>query len=139
MKTLKITIPDEVDQRLEQFCRQSDRRGGVASDGFGDQMIWRKSIRRQLAEGLKRVLFVGDDVNPVDRRQGQKTLHRLLDEGFLARDIEELFGVAFPAERPEPLAAATGKDDADHGIGNASVDGVVNLFRISRSILFLNG
>ena len=65
----------------------------------------------QLLADLRRLDGIGDDVNILERNEGQNAIDGLLKEGAVAEQGDKLFGRAFPADRPKAFPPASGHDD----------------------------
>ena len=79
--------------RADQRRAEGDGGAGVAADRLGNDIFLGQL--RQLFAHLGRLDLVGDDEDVLARHQGQHAVHRLLQEGAVAEQGEELFGQFF--------------------------------------------
>src|SRR5208282_2468898 len=93
---------------------ESDGRGGVASHGLG-QDVGGGAAGDHFSHGA---YLLGNGDRPEARigNYGEQAFDGLLEHGGAADDIQELFGRAHAAARPEAGAAATGENDGVSGV-----------------------
>ena len=94
---------------LQQKRRQPNRWRGIAPDRLGQHLV-RIEPGKLLHDRVAQVL-VGDDPEPLARRQRLEPLDRLLDHALRAVERQQLLGPALAAERPEARAAAAREYD----------------------------
>ena len=92
----------------QQKRGQANGRRGVAADGFGNDLRRQKSGK--LPKNRWPQIVIRDDPKAMCRRERRQARHSLLDHGLLAVEREQLLGVAFPAQRPETRAPASGQN-----------------------------
>ena len=74
--------------------------------------VLRRDLRELTSHGLG-LVGPGDDPDPLGGDHRRDPLDGLLEEGPLAREVEQLLGAVAAALGPEPGAAAAGHD---HGV-----------------------
>jgi hypothetical protein len=95
--------------RRQQLGRQGDGVGCVAAARLADDVLGRQI--RQGRVDQRCVVGVGDDPDLLGGEQVAEPFHGHLEQALAAQKGQELLGAVFPAERPEPLARASGHDD----------------------------
>ena len=85
---------------------EGDGGGGIASDGFSENM--RSGHARNFAADGGGLLGIGDDPAISWRENGREAVDGFAKQGVAAGDIEQLLGSADAAAGPEASAAASG-------------------------------
>ena len=92
---------------------EADGCGGVAADGFGENV--RRGNAAQFAADGGGLFDVSDGPEIARREKRSETRDCLAQHGFVAGDIQKLFGRARAAARPEACAASAGEKDGAGG------------------------
>ena len=88
---------------------QRNRRRRISLHGFRQNLL--PGELGDVLPCLRRLFFIGDDIDFIFRNESPKTVHRLLEKGSGAEHLQELFGAVAAAERPKARSLAAGHDD----------------------------
>ena len=94
--------------RMQNLRRQADRRRRIALRRFGQHLAGRNL--RKLADDFVAQKVVRQDPHAFRRNHGRQTFHGGLDQRAFPNHVEDLFGGALPAARPEARSAPSGED-----------------------------
>lgn len=96
--------------------RAADCRGGVLAQRLEDDAaVTRQAEILDLAPGHEAMLLADHDNGQGRVLEGCHPLHRGLQQGEIAGQVDHLLGIEFAGQRPEPGTGATGQDDGLKG------------------------
>src|SRR5271165_5156032 len=98
----RARIGPRQDERRQPNCRR-----GVPPNRLGQHLVGVE--HGKLFQNRRAQVVIGDDPKILVRRERLQPLHRFLDHALRTIERQQLLGLTFAAERPEPRAAAAGQ------------------------------
>ena len=124
-------VPDDVVRRQDQqnrvVCaasierlqgRGGDRRRRVSSHRFEQYRRRRNANRLKLLGNHEAVPFVADHDGGMRYVESLESACGGLQQGVIVQQRDELLGVVFPGQWPEPRPGAARQDNGEHGVGH---------------------